>query len=133
MAITRTVQISAGAFLGLLVTGGAPVLGMEDTLQQSQEQIRAFPFTPNCAGNTQEMVACLWQRRNQVDATLQEVLKDAERLEQWRDTRRRVCEIAAAKARGGSVHPIVWLSCENELNKTLLRQLKKRLLQASEL
>lgn len=133
MAITGPVQISAGALLGLLVLGGAPVLGMEDSLQRSQEQIRAFPFTPNCAGNTQEMVACLWQRRNQVDATLGEVLKDTERLEQWRATRRRVCELAAAKAQGGSVHPIVWLSCENSLNKALLRQLRTPLLQSSDL
>ncbi|MFM7236600.1 MAG: lysozyme inhibitor LprI family protein [Cyanobium sp.] len=133
MAITLAVQISAGALLGLLVTGGAPVLGMEDSLQRSQEQIRSFPFTPNCAGNTQEMVACLWERRNQVDATLGEVLKDAERLEQWRTTRRGVCEIAAAKAKGGSVYPIVWLSCENTLNKALLRQLRKPLLQSADL
>jgi len=39
----------------------------------------------------------------------------------------------AEKAKGGSVHPIVWLSCENPLNKELLRQIRRPLLQNADL
>jgi uncharacterized protein YecT (DUF1311 family) len=100
---------------------------------ESQGQLRHYPFAPNCAGNTREMVACLWQRRNQADNALATMLEGTERLEQWRASRRRVCEIAARKAEGGSVHPIVWLSCENALNKELLRQIRRPLLQSADL
>lgn len=111
----------------------APVQAADDTLGQSQMQLRQFPFSPNCNGNTQEMVACLWQRRNQADQALQTLLGEAERLERWRSGRRQVCEMAAEKAKGGSVHPIVWLSCENALNKELLRQIRRPLLQNADL
>jgi hypothetical protein len=121
------------ALATLSVAGGAPAKAADDTLQESQRQLRQFPFTPNCNGNTQEMVACLWQRRNQADQALQTVLGEAERLERWRSGRRQACEVVAEKAKGGSVYPIVWLSCENALNKELLRQLRRPLLQSADL
>ena len=123
--------IAALATLG--VAGSAPAKAAGDTLQESQRQLRQFPFAANCNGNTQEMVACLWQRRNQADQALQTMLGDAERLERWRSGRRQACEVAAEKAKGGSVHPIVWLRCENALNKELLRQLRRPLLQSADL
>lgn len=113
--------------------GLAPAQAADDTLGQSQQLLRQFPFQPNCDGNTQEMVACLWRTRNQADTMLLRLLGDGARLERWRAGRRQVCEIAAEKAKGGSVHPIVWLSCENALNKELLRQLRRPLLQSSDL
>jgi uncharacterized protein YecT (DUF1311 family) len=73
-------------------------------------------------------VACLWQQRNQGDGTLQRLLGSVELREQWRASRRRVCERAAAKAEGGSIHPIVRLSCENALNTALIDQLRQPLL-----
>jgi hypothetical protein len=105
----------------------------QDSLEQSREQRRQFPFQADCGGNTQEMVACLWERRNQGDGTLAKLLGRQEILEQWRASRRQVCRQAAEKARGGSIHPIVWLSCENGLNQELLRQLRRPLLKSADL
>lgn len=118
---------------GLSGMGLARAEAADDTLSQSQVQQRQFPFAPNCRGNTQEIVACLWQRRNQADQSLQTLLGERARLERWRSGRRQVCEIAAEKAKGGSVQPIVWLSCENALNKELLRQVRRPLLQGADL
>jgi hypothetical protein len=92
-----------------------------------------FPFRSDCNGNTQEMVACLWDRRNGADTTLLRLLGRSDLLEGWRASRRQVCGVAARKAEGGSVHPIVWLSCENGLNRELLRQIQRPLLQSSDL
>lgn len=98
--------------------------GAEDTtLQQSLQQRQHFPFRPDCDGNTQQIVACQWQRRNQGDATLEPLLGSAALLEQWRSSRRLACERAAARAEGGSIQPILGLSCENALNSTLIEQL----------
>lgn len=105
----------------------------EANLRQSREQLRQFPFRPDCAGNTREIVACLWERRNQEDATLAGLLGSPEVLEQWRSSRLRVCRQAAEKAVGGSIHPIVWLSCENGLNRELLRQIRRPLGEGADL
>ena len=113
--------------------GLAPAWGANDTLQRSREQLRQFPFRPDCGGNTREMEACLWQRRDQTDSTLAVLLVKPEILERWRASRREVCGQAALKASGGSVHPIVWLSCENALNQELLRQIRRPLLQSADL
>jgi hypothetical protein len=126
--------------LGLVVFAGTaqaleatPAKAPDDTLNESRELLRQFPFTPNCDGNTQEMVACLWQRRNQQDGALMRALANSQTLEQWRSSRRKACEVAAAKAKGGSVYPIVWLSCEIALNKELLRQISRPLLDNADL
>jgi len=113
----------------VLATVLAPVQAqaVDDSLEQSVEQLRRFPFQPDCDGNTQEMVACLWRQRNQDDATLQRLLGSASLLEQWRASRRTVCERAAAKAEGGSIHPIVWLSCETKLNGALIKEISQPL------
>lgn len=104
-----------------------PVRAGDDSLRQSQQQLRQFPFKPDCDGNTQEMVACLWRQRNQDDATLGRLLGGPALLEPWRASRRRVCERAAARAAGGSIHPLVWLGCENALNTTLIDQIARPL------
>ncbi len=114
-------------------SGPTPTRAVEATLMQSREQLRRFPFQPDCGGNTQEMVACLWQRRNQADAILAGLLGKPDLLEQWRSSRRQVCRRAAEKAIGGSIVPIVWLSCENGLNKELLRRIQQPLLQSADL
>lgn len=72
-------------------------------------------------------MACLWRQRNQDDATLQRLLGSSALLEPWRASRRQVCERAAGKAEGGSIHPIVWLSCENKLNATLIKEINQPL------
>jgi uncharacterized protein YecT (DUF1311 family) len=72
-------------------------------------------------------VACQWRQRNQDDASLQRLLGSSALLEQWRASRRRVCERAAAKAEGGSIHPIVWLGCENKLNAALIKEINQPL------
>jgi uncharacterized protein YecT (DUF1311 family) len=100
----------------------------DDNLDQSVEQLRRFPFRSDCDGNTQEIVACLWRQRNQDDATLQQLLDSSALLEQWRTSRRQVCGRAAAKAKGGSIHPLVWLSCENKLNGALIKEISQPLL-----
>jgi uncharacterized protein YecT (DUF1311 family) len=104
-----------------------PAQAADDTLRQSVQQQQRFPFRPDCDGNTQEIVACLWRQRNQDDATLQRLLGSSALLEHWRSSRRQVCERAAAKAEGGSIHPIVWLSCENKLSADLIREISQPL------
>ncbi|MFM7674068.1 MAG: hypothetical protein ACKO5F_00395 [Synechococcus sp.] len=94
----------------------------EETLQQSIQRRQAFPFTPNCSGNTQEMAAYLWQQRNQTDQRLLPLLGGAPPLERWRSERRAVCERSAQRAAGGSLLPVLWLQCENNLNEALLQQ-----------
>jgi hypothetical protein len=105
-----------------------PAQAADDTLRRSVQQLQQFPFQPDCEGNTQEIVACLWRQRNQGDATLQQLLGSPALLERWRTSRRQVCERAARKAEGGSIHPIVWLSCENKLTAALLREIDQPLL-----
>jgi hypothetical protein len=118
----------AGFTMAALAAMGLPFgLAAADTLQRSREQLKRFPFSPDCGGNTQEMVACLWQRRNGSDASLERLLGQSELLEQWRSSRQLVCGQAARKAQGGSIQPIVALSCENALNQELLRQLRRPL------
>jgi len=92
------------------------------------QQLWRFPFRPDCDGNTQEIVACLWRQRNQDKAMLQRLVGSTALLEQWRTSRRQVCERAAAKAEVGSIQPIVWLSCENKLNHTLIKQINQPLI-----
>lgn len=125
-----------GAWLILAALGWAglsPQRVGADSLQQSRERGRQFPFRPDCGGNTQEMVACLWRRRDQADGALAPLLGRPELLEQWRASRRQVCGQAARKAVGGSIHPLVWLSCENALNQELLQQIHRPLTQSVDL
>ena len=105
----------------------SPTQSAEESLRQSEHQLRRFPFRPDCDGNTQQIVACLWRQRNQDDARLQHLLGSSALLEQWRTSRRQVCERAAAKAEGGSIHPIAWLNCENTLNAALIKEIKQSL------
>jgi hypothetical protein len=93
-----------------------------ESLQQSIQRLRAFPFRPDGNGNTQEIVVCLWRQRNQADLRLRE-LTDAGTLEPWRTSRRRACEQVTARAEGGTLLPILWFTCDNALNRTLLKQL----------
>ncbi|WP_254977591.1 lysozyme inhibitor LprI family protein [Cyanobium sp. ATX 6A2] len=109
------------------VLAPVPAQAADDTLRQSMRQLGRFPFRPDCDGNTQEIVACQWRHRNQDDATLERLLGSTALLEQWRASRRRVCEQAAAKAEGGSIHAVVWLSCENNLNAALITELSQPL------
>jgi hypothetical protein len=118
----------AWALVGWIASSPSPVRAANDTLQESQDLRKQFPFQAKCDGNTQEMVACLWERRNREDQVLGTLLGEAARLEQWRASRRRVCEVGAQKGLGGSIHPILWLRCENGLNLELLRLLKQPLL-----
>lgn len=121
--------------LGALLLGSVLVspLGLAaaqaaaETLQQSERQLSQFPFRPNCAGNNQEIVACLWQRRNQADLKLKALLLSPALLEQWRSSRRQLCAKAADKAEGGSLYPLVALGCENSLNNTLIEQISRPL------
>nr|WP_254217274.1 lysozyme inhibitor LprI family protein [Synechococcus sp. CCY 9618] len=118
--------LAAAALLPLPALAASPPVTSAppppETLQQSIERFRAFPFRPDCGGTTQEIAACLWSRRNQDDRRLLELM-DVGTLEPWRAGRRRACEWVAAKAEGGSLLPILWFECENALNQTLLRQL----------
>jgi hypothetical protein len=117
------------ALMGWIAATPVPARAADDTLQGSQEMRKQFPFQARCDGNSQEMVACLWERRNREDRVLGTLLGEADRLEQWRASRRKVCEVVAQKGVGGSIHPILWLTCENGLNRELLRLLKQPLLQ----
>jgi hypothetical protein len=131
--LRATLALATLALATVAGLGSLPARAAEESLGQSRERLRHFPFQPDCGGNTQEMVACLWEQRNQADAALAKPLGTPEVLERWRSSRRQVCRQAAEKARGGSIHPIVWLSCENQLNKELLRQIRRPLLESADL
>ena len=124
--------LAALALVTSAASGPTPARASDESLSQSRERLLRFPFQPDCGGNTQELVACLWQRRNEADTTLAGLLGKPELLEQWRSSRRQVCRQAAQKAMGGSILPIVWLSCENGLNKELLRQIRRPLLESAD-
>jgi uncharacterized protein YecT (DUF1311 family) len=123
-------QLLGALLLGSVLVsplGLAAAKAAAETLQQSERQLSQFPFRPNCAGNNQEIVACLWQRRNQADLKLKALLRSPALLEQWRSSRRQLCAKAAAKAEGGSLYPLVALGCENSLNNTLIEQISRPL------
>jgi hypothetical protein len=121
---------SAGA---LAIPGSAsaeapPASEAPESLSQSIQRRREFPFPPRCDGNTQEMVACLWQRRNHGDLRLRRLLGNEQELERWRATRLAVCRGSAERGAGGSIQPLLWLGCENALNSTLIEQITSPLL-----
>ena len=93
-----------------------------ETLAASIQRRLAFPFQPDCQGNTQEIVACLWQRRDRQDQRLATLLGSAEALETWRGARAAACRRSAERGSGGSIQPILGLGCENALNATLIQQ-----------
>ena len=123
--VSGSVPLLLLAPLVILIPGSAQAA--EDSLDQSVQQLRRFPFQPDCDGNTQKIVACLWRQRNQNDATLQRLLGSSALLEQWRTNRRQVCERAATKAEGGSIHAIIWLGWENKLNAALIKEIDQPL------
>jgi hypothetical protein len=74
-----------------------------ETLAASIQRRLAFPFQPDCQGNTQEIVACLWQRRDRQDQRLATLLGSAEALETWRGARAAACRRSAERGSGGSI------------------------------
>jgi hypothetical protein len=103
---------------------GSPAASeVRESLSQSIQRRKDFPFTPLCDGNTQEMVACLWQRRDRGDLRLRKLLGNEQELERWRATRLAVCRGSAERGAGGSIQPLLWLGCENALNNTLIEQI----------
>lgn len=105
----RVLAALVWALAGWLAAPPTPAQAADDSLQKSKEMRKQFPFQANCNGNTQEMVACLWERRNREDGVLGSLLG------------------VAKKGEGGSIHPILWLRCENGMNRELLRLLKQPL------
>jgi hypothetical protein len=103
-------------------------LELIETLPQSIELRRSFPFAPNCNGNTQEMRACLWRQRDRQDQRLQTLLGSATELELWRGVRQRLCRRSAERGAGGSIAPLLGLECELALTTTLLDQIASPLL-----
>jgi hypothetical protein len=103
--------------------GSTPASEVRESLSQSIQRRREFPFPPRCDGNTQEMVACLWQRRDRGDLRLRKLLGNEQELERWRATRLVVCRGSAERGAGGSIQPLLWLGCENALNATLIEQI----------
>ena len=99
-----------------------PARPPHEPLAASIQRRLAFPFQPDCQGNTQEIVACLWQRRDRQDQRLATLLGSAEALEEWRAARAAVCRRSAERGSGGSIQPILGFGCENALNATLIQQ-----------
>jgi len=121
---------SAGALAipGTASAEAPPASEAPESLSQSIQRRQEFPFPPRCDGNTQEMVACLWQRRNHGDLRLRKLLGNEQELERWRATRLAVCRGSAERGAGGSIQPLLWLGCENALNSTLVEQITSPLL-----
>jgi len=105
-----------------------PASEAPESLSQSIQRRKDFPFPPRCDGNTQEMVACLWQRRDRGDLRLRKLLGNEQELERWRASRLAVCRGSAERGAGGSIQPLLWLGCENALNTTLIEQISSPLL-----
>ena len=119
---------SALAIPGSASAAAPPASEAPESLSQSIQRRQEFPFPPRCNGNTQEMVACLWQRRNHGDLRLRKLLGNEQELERWRATRLAVCRGSAERGAGGSIQPLLWLGCENALNSTLVEQITSPLL-----
>ena len=108
---------------------GAPAANeTPESLSQSIQRRKDFPFPVRCDGNTQEMVACLWQRRDRGDLRLRKLLGNEQVLEHWRTARLTVCRRSSERGAGGSIQPLLWLGCENALNSTLIEQITSPLL-----
>lgn len=99
-----------------------------ESLSQSIQRRKDFPFHPHCDGNTQELVACLWQQRDHGDLRLRKLLSNEQDLEHWRSARLAVCRRSADRGSGGSIQPLLWLGCENALNADLIEQITSPLL-----
>jgi uncharacterized protein YecT (DUF1311 family) len=97
----------------------------QQSLDESIQRRKQFPFQANCAGSTREIVACLWSRIDAQDIELRRRFKDEASLEQWRQGRRSGCQLVASRVKGGSAWPIYLMSCEEELNRKLLEALKR--------
>jgi len=108
--------------------GAPPANETPENLSQSIHRRKEFPFPARCDGNTQEMVACLWQRRDRSDLRLRKLLGNEQVLEHWRAARLAVCRRSSERGAGGSIQPLLWLGCENALNATLIEQITSPLL-----
>jgi len=108
--------------------GAPPANETPESLSQSIQRRKDFPFPARCDGNTQEMVACLWQRRDRSDLRLRKLLSNEQVLEHWRAARLAVCRRSSERGAGGSIQPLLWLGCENALNATLTEQITSPLL-----
>ena len=108
--------------------GAPPASEAPESLSQSIQRRQAFPFPARCDGNTQEMVACLWQRRDRGDLRLRKLLGNEQVLEHWRAVRLAVCHRSSERGASGSIQPLLWLGCENNLNTTLIEQITSPLL-----
>ena len=108
--------------------GAPPAIEAPESLSQSIQRRKDFPFPARCDGNTQEMAACLWQQRDRADLRLRRLVGNKQTLERWRAARLTVCQRSAERGAGGSIQPLLWLGCENALNTTLIEQLTSPLL-----
>jgi len=108
--------------------GSPPINEPPESLSQSIQRRQEFPFPARCDGNTQEMVACLWQRRDRGDLRLRRLLRNENTLERWRTARLAVCSQSAERGAGGSIQRLLRLGCENNLNTVLIEQIISPLL-----
>lgn len=108
--------------------GSPPTNEPPESLSQSIQRRKDFPFPARCDGNTQEMVACLWQERDRGDLRLRKLLGNEQALERWRAARLTVCRRSSERGAGGSIQPLLWLGCESALNTTLIEQITSPLL-----
>lgn len=118
---TRTIPANTKA-------GAQPASEVRERLNESIQRRQEFPFPARCDGNPQEMVACLWQRRDRGDLRLRKLLGNEQVLEHWRAARLAVCRRSNERGAGGSIQPLLGLSCENALNATLIEDITSPLL-----
>ena len=125
---TRSADAASPGTRAIPNAGAQPASEATESLSQSIQRRREFPFPARCDGNTQEMVACLWQRRDRGDLRLRRLLGNENTLERWRTARLAVCHRSSERGAGGSIQPLLWLGCENNLNTTLIEQITSPLL-----
>jgi len=125
---TRSADAASPGTRAIPNAGAQPASEATESLSQSIQRRREFPFPTRCDGNTQEMVACLWQRRDRGDLRLRRLLGNENTLERWRTARLAVCHRSSERGAGGSIQPLLWLGCENNLNTTLIEQITSPLL-----
>ena len=85
---------------------------------------RAQPTTLHCPGETTvEMRYCAGVQLEKSTKYLNSKLPTAI-YQQWKEASKAVCAAAYAPYKDGSIYPQLLISCNNKLNRTLLKEFK---------
>lgn len=87
----------------------------------------ANPVDIKCPGGTTlEMIACAERSWKQSYDQLRQTVSP-QLLKQWHDSTREVCAAAYAPYKDGTIYTQLFLGCEDQLNRELLKQFNFRM------